>query len=776
MTAATVAPSTPRARVALIPDLRELIDSAFLLGLITLGLIGFRTTYGGHAYLGLGVAGALLGLLLAHIGNRTKQPALLVGALAIVVFLVAGGIAARTDNGGSALPTPSTMHAVVGAAVHGWKQLLTSVQPVGSSDHLLVIPYLLGLLAGVSGFLLSTRVRWSPAPVAVPAALVALSILFGSSRPAAAVLQGAAFAAGAIAWVAVRQHRQAAIGIKIGQQWRRPVSAAAVLAVAVAGGYALAPHLPYAQSHARVVLHVQPPFDPSRYPSPLAGWRVYSQEMPEGLSLYKTQLLNVTGLPAGDSVRIATMDNYDGLVWGVSNAPAPGSSFGGFQRVGATLPGGEGGAVPVTIRLGSAYSGPWIPMVADTRGVHFLGTDANALAAGLRLNLATGTAAETSELGKGDSYTLRVVPPKHASLTLSALQNAQPYGGSTLPADLLEQLQPIARRFSGSTSTPMQSVAQIASAFKAGEAAKSSSDSLPGHSIGNLLHFLQGKQLLGDDEQYAAAFALLANAVGVPARVVLEALPVGGVVTGAQVHPGVDLHLAGYGWVTIHSSEFVGNKPPTVQTPQTSHTTQPHNVPPAVTALAPPPSVSLDQENSVSRHLVTRKKGNGFHLPGFVVTALKWIGLPILLLAALAGVIIGAKTLRRRRRRTRGTYGARIAHGWRELIDIARDARLAVLHQGTRREQAAVIAAVHPEATAVAHTADGAIFGPDEPSDAHVERVWAEVASARAAMMSRLSRWQRLVAMLNVVSFLPPPVQQARPTVRTSRPATEVAS
>jgi len=48
---------------------------------------------------------------------------------------------------------------------------------------------------------------------------------------------------------------------------------------------------------------------------------------------------------------------------------------------------------------------------------------------------------------------------------------------------------------------------------------------LPGHSIGRLTTFLTGIQLVGDDEQYAAIFALMTNFLGVPARVVLAPSP-----------------------------------------------------------------------------------------------------------------------------------------------------------------------------------------------------------------------------------------------------------
>ncbi len=61
-----------------------------------------------------------------------------------------------------------------------------------------------------------------------------------------------------------------------------------------------------------------------------------------------------------------------------------------------------------------------------------------------------------------------------------------------------------------------------------------------GHGAGRLATFLEGKQIIGDDEQYAAAMALLANAVGVPARVSLDgAVQPGGAVYGKDVRADV---------------------------------------------------------------------------------------------------------------------------------------------------------------------------------------------------------------------------------------------
>ena len=210
-------------------------------------------------------------------------------------------------------------------------------------------------------------------PAAAPAAVVALSILFGAAQPTAAVLQGAGFAAVALAWAAARQQRGAARRGHLGRQrpWQRIGAAAAVLAVAGAGATVIGPHLPGASAHQRVVLYVEPPFDVSAYPSPLAGFRDYTKDVPAGLSVYGKELLATTGLPAGSRVRIAAMDAYDGLVLGRRQR---GSAAVVLQRLPAgrrAAARGDPAARPARRRSRSSppTTQPWLPDLADTTGV-----------------------------------------------------------------------------------------------------------------------------------------------------------------------------------------------------------------------------------------------------------------------------------------------------------------------------------------------------------------------------------------------------------------------
>ena len=169
-----------------------------------IGIVGFRPAYGGHGYLTAGAAGVLLGLLLSYFGQRARLPLLFVVAASILAFLLFGGVISQTGT-----VSLATLQSITGAAVSGWQQLLTTARPVGSAAGLLALPYLLGLFSGVAGHALARRTSAVLLPAAAPAVVVALSILFGAAQPTAAVLQGAGFAAVALGWAAVRQHRGA---------------------------------------------------------------------------------------------------------------------------------------------------------------------------------------------------------------------------------------------------------------------------------------------------------------------------------------------------------------------------------------------------------------------------------------------------------------------------------------------------------------------------------------------------------------------------------------
>jgi len=773
MTSAAVPAGRRRYLPALAPSREELTDGLMLLALTLIGVAGFRDAYGGHGYLAAGAAGVLLGIVLSHAGHRARLPLLAVAAAGLLAFLVSGGLVSRAGAAGGAPSLPVTQ-AVVNAAIHGWKELLTTARPVGTTARLLVLPYLLGLASGVAGHALARRTTRVLLPAVAPAAVIALSILFGTGHATAALLQGAGFAGLVLAWAALRQQRGSARLTTVGRQrpWQRLGAAAAVLAVAVAGAAVIGPRLPGAHAHQRVVLRTEPPFNVTAYPSPLAAFRDYTQDASGAVSVYGKQLLATSGLAAGTRVRIAAMDTYDGLVWGVANAAADTASFAGFQRVGATLPSATlpsatlpSAALPgaargpgrtATITVDPAYQQPWLPDLAGTTGFAFTGPSGAAVSGSLRFNVATTTGIVPGGVPAGLRYRVRATGS--AAPAGPQLANAAPYGSPDPAIVVPPVIQAFASAHAGTATSPVAKVLMLAAYLRDNgrysDGGGNQSYITAGHSAGRLATFLSASQIVGDGEQYAAAMALLADAVGVPARVALDGtVQPDGSVYGRNVHADIELRLAQYGWVTMPADQFTGYRRPTlklrVSTP-----------PPAPAKVVPPPAANAapvtadNQSSTVSRSGPAAPKHGGFRIPAIVLVLLRDVGLPLLVLALVAAGLTGAKALRRRRRRRRGLPAARVAGAWRELLDLGRDLGVAPVAHATRREQAA-----HAEqhglahAVAVAVAADAAVFGQADPDEASVARIWALTEKSRHGATTPLARWRRAWVAVNPASL-----------------------
>ena len=127
-------------------------------------------------------------------------------------------------------------------------------------------------------------------------------------------------------------------------------------------------------------------------------------------------------------------------------------------------------------------------------------------------------------------------------------------------------------------------------------------------------------------------------------------------------------------------------------------------------------------------------------------------GTPLLLLGVAATGIVGYKRRRRSRRRRDGTLRDRVAGGWSELQDLARDMGNPFPRDSTRRESAGFIG--NDEVGAAAEMADLATFGPEPPNDADVDYYWDKVDHARTSMVAGLGRLGRMRVSVTPTSVL----------------------
>jgi len=734
-TRAAARPGVPAARLR---------DLGLLVALGALALSGLSTTYGGWMFLLVGAVGLVLGAASTELARRRRWPWTGAVLVSVLVFVLLGAPLCL----GSAFAAPTLLDEVV----HGWKDLLTTLPPVDATGPLLVLPWLLGITTGLLGGLLVT-LRAPAAPAAAPLVLLGTVIALGLTRPASLLLQGGAVAMVTLAWVALRARDGiTASGRRRGAAARR--TAAGVAMVAVAAAVALPVGRAVAGEDRQVLRsHVVPPFDIGRYGSPLASFRRYVDEhgKPDPANLYDKTLLSVKGVPAGTRLRFAALDQYDGTVWGASEQPGPDS----FQRVSSTIDDpAHGKRLDVTVTLGAGYDSVWLPTVGALQSLHFDNDDPALKADAFRYDLATSTGIVPTGLRPGDRYHFTGVLGDD-SLSADTPPSTQVNDNATAAAFLDTQVT----QWTAGVSQPMKRVFAIADYLRThGKYSDGvGSDERmyhAGHYVKRLSdEFVNAPIMVGDDEQYAATMALMANRVGVPARVVMGAVvPAGGVVKGSDVHAWVEVQAADGTWRTLPTDLFMSHDKPADQPPQQEQQMSGSVVPPP--APVPPPATagqSFDTQLK-ARATVKHPSAHGFHIPGWVKVTAAAVGGPLLLLAVVVGAIVGAKVLRRRRRRHAERTSARVAGAWRELVDHARDLGHRLPVDGTtRREQAGLLGV--PAGHELARGADALVFGPAAPPEEAAEEYWRAVDGERARLSAGATRWQRIKAALSLVTF-----------------------
>ena len=515
----------------------------------------------------------------------------------------------------------------------------------------------------------------------------------------------------------------------------------------------------------RVVLrsHVTPPFNVGQYPSPLAAFRIYTNAgVPtKDSSLNKQELFTVTGVEPGTLVRMATLDSYDGTVWGAANDAGTDTGVSDtYQKVGSTIANpATGTPVHATVTIGKAYDSSfaprvWLPTIGSLETIDFRSSHLQASADDFRYNLASSSAVLPGGLRSGDSYSFTAVVPDAKSLTAKTATAGQPIVNSAAASDF----QPTATSWAGGASTPMGQVLGLAAHLRTQGTYTNGEDGYEeyraGHSVMRLKQFTDPKEEpAGDDEQYAATMALLANQVGVPARIVLgAAVPANGEVHGSDVHAWVELRVQDGTWQPLPTGKFMDTTRKPLSHKQKDPQLQPGITVPPPVPVRPPATVGDPVTDSSNRH-ARDKSGWSFHLPGFVIKVLKYLGGPLLLISAIFGLILLTKAQRRRRRRTRGAPTHRLALAYREVVDQARDLGKRVYAGQTRREQASSIG--DGSVMTFARSADAHVFGAGELTDEAVEAYWKDADALRHELTAGLNRRARLKAAVNLASFRP---------------------
>jgi len=743
---------------------RAVADVSAVILLLTVAIIGFAATFDGTSYLVAAIGALLLGLVLAWVGARWRWGVLtLTGATVAVYFLFGGALALPHTTFLGVIPTLETWRQLAVGVVTSWKDLLTTVPPVDPGDGHLIVPFLLTLVASVLTASLALRLRRA-AWALIPASLyIAGEILLGTAQTVAPIVQGVLFAVVAVVWLALRTmwspERTAVEAATPGAdasraaRLRRLISGGVVLALATGAGAAVAATA--APPTQRYILRdfVVPPFDIHDYASPLQAWRKYVRD-------YTTDpLFTVTGLPEDGRVRLATMDSYDGIVYNVAEDGAGSSSA--FTSIRSNMsPQAEGTETKVRVDIEN-LSGVWLPTVGSAREFDFAGTRATDLRRGAHFNDGTGTAVTTSGVRSGDAYTIdTIVPPVVKDEQLSET----PFASLKMPkqAGIPQALSEIASDATEDAETPidraraLETYLQTDGYFSHGLASDVYSPS--GHGAARISMLVSNEQMIGDDEQYAVAMALMATQLGMPARVVMGWHPdqdekdAGGVftATGENVHAWVEIAFEGVGWVPFDPTPDEDNEPSQQNTkPRANPKPQVLQPPPPAQEPAElPPALAEERDQDEQPD-----SGLGWLGPVLLWTAAGLGGILLLLSPFL--VIGGIKAARRTRRLHAERTADRVSGGWDELVDRAVDYRISVPPGSTRAESAVVVGESFDGArvATLAQQADADVYGPGDPSPEDVDAFWREVDEIVAGMAGGATFWQRLRARLSLRSL-----------------------
>ncbi len=753
---------TTPARSAL-PLRRQVLDLGAALLLLAVPILGFWPTFDGPQYL-IAAGGALvLGVAIAWLGARFRWGVLLLAAATIAAYFLFGGALALPHTAlGGVIPTIETLRQLALGVVTSWKQLLTTVAPVAASDGHLLVPFLLTLVAAVVTASLALRLGRAWWAVGAAALFLGAEIALGTSQPVVPVVQGVSFALVAVVWLAVRRAWEPArTAVSLGEgagatparTARRVVMGGAILAVAAVAGVAVgaAAQPPTTRYVLRDV--VIPPFDVREYPSPLQSFRGYVRD-DDGEALF-----TVTGLPEGGRVRLATMDAYSGMVYNVSDEGAGSSSA--FTPVRGNMS-AEAEGTPVTLRVEiGALQGVWMPDAGAVRSVTFDGDRADDLRRSAHYNESTGTGVVTLRLQEGDAYTLETVLPSEpsdealASTEFAPLRMPKQVGVPQSFADT-------ASKAVAEATTPMEQVRALQSMLADGGYFSHGLEGQPlsraGHGAERITSLLDAQQMVGDDEQYATAMALLARELGIPARVVMgfypsedeAGLPVFEA-RGDNLHAWVEVAFDGAGWVTVDPA------PPEDKLPN-DQTTKPRADPKPQVLQPPPPEqepVDLPPTIPDDRESEDEKPADAGPLVMILLISAGVLG--VLFLLALPFLVIGAiKAARRRSRRRAERAADRISGGWDELVDRATDYGTPVRTGATRGQDAAIVEAAfaEPRVATLARRADVEVFGPTEPTDADIDEFWRQVDELVGGMGAKRTFWQRIRARLSLRSLL----------------------
>jgi transglutaminase-like putative cysteine protease len=494
---------------------------------------------------------------------------------------------------------------------------------------------------------------------------------------------------------------------------RRLIAVVAVGATAVAATALLGPVVAPSRQPADVRTVTEPPATPHDGVSPLQQYLAYRDgKIPLRLALRSSTPV--------ERVRMATLTRFNGEYW---------TTGGDFRRAGTRLPPPRIGAPhgisqQVRVERGNL---DWLITAGRPERVSV---------GGLEVDRATGDAMTPALPGNRPltSYTATAVSNEPAADDLS--QDRPVFVGDHLARSLPGRIQTFVEKTVGEERTPAEQLFALRNAFTDRFRYDLSKTAPGGHGYYQIGQLLDTRR--GTSEQYASAFAVMAESLGMDARVVMGFLTRDGTVQGADVDAWVEVRYARLGWVPIYPSP---SRTSALRTPNTVNST-PQNPPDAFGKLAR----NHEDEAAAS--------GSGAAQPGPPVhKGASPVGmiLGVLVSTALACVLGMAPCLRllRRLRRRRAPCARQAVLGaWWETADRLREAGYPVVASTTTGDTVRLLPDID-SVRRLARLIDAAAYAPEAPPPGMLRDAWAVAAEIRRDLRSRTPLRRRAQAILD---------------------------
>ena len=748
---------------------RALVDVVVLSILSVIGIIGFTTAFQDLTWLLAGLGGLVVGTAAGLGAHFLRLGTITTILLAIIAFYLFGSAIAIPGQAlFGVLPTLDSLASLTVGSVYGWADILTLRAPVSLPEYVTAVPYIATWFVGLVTATLAARwlpkrkrTAWRAGLLLLgPVLLYVAGVLLGTEEPFFAAVRGITFAALALVWLGWRHsatQKISAAGNRVLLRNKLIGTATLVLAAVLIGvfvGGLLAP-----PSDNRFVLReeVEPPFEPLNYPSPFAAYRKYTK------TLETETLFTVDGLKQNDRIRLATLDTYDGIIWGVAGSAVASDGSGSFSLVGRTFPKAPnftpGEKREITVEI-EQYNDVWIPDFGYTTGLTFAGDDAKADAEALRYNSATGTAVLTTGLAEGDSYT--ITGREQKVYTAEDLDDV-PVANLSLPpvSNIPDVLTAKGRELAGLEEDPAAQLAAIETALRttgylSHGAADDGVNSRAGHGADRMLDLITLEPYVGDEEQYASAFALMARSFNYPARVVMgfkPEVPASGgpvEVRGANVTAWVEVAFEGVGWVAFDPTPEQTDVPRDPN-PKPQSEPQPQ--------VRQPPRTEKDPNDLVAGVEIddSEKPDDWFlNIPAWVWVVALSLLIPAALIFIPLLIVAAVKARRFNRRRTRATGDLAAAGAWDELVDQFSELGYEIPQNTTRKQVAAglreQVGDVGAPLPSIAARTDEAVFSGVEVAPEVTSAVWTEALAAVEAARGAVTGFRRIISRYRVSS------------------------